>query len=364
NLNENAIDFTLRDINGGQVSLSSFKNKKNLAVIFFKVPGLNSVKALAYWQKVYDKYKNDHEFSMISVYCPRTPQSIPSAEMDDLQKIIEEANVKFPVLIDDGLNIFSKYGVISFPSSMVLDTQGVVKYILPGFPTFGAEKDITKNLKSILGIPEEKIAEKKYVPELDAGRNYKLAIAVLQRGNTTKAMEYLNISIQKDPKYPDPYVLMAKLYSQSNKTDKALENYQKALELDSSDVNTLIDYGLLCMEMGMKDDALLQFKNIIEIAPNKSAEAYFGMGTIYLKNEVYDSALSKVMEAIKLYSQQKDMSIQERLHMTMSYINAAEILLKNKKKKEAIEQYKDALKKYEEITGELIKEEQKSMRAN
>lgn len=283
-LDDPVIEISLRDLNGKQISLAEYKDKKILAVIFFKNPSLRGPNAIAYWQKLYEKYRDSNNFSVISVYCPRTPQGIPSDELNDLQKLIAEKNITYPVLLDEGLNIFSKYGVISLPSSMIVDTKGIVKYIIPGFPTFGAEKDISTNLKKILGIPEEKIIVKKYEPDLDAGRNYKLAVAVMARGNTDKAIDYLNIAVSKDPKYPAPYSLLGNLYTRIKKTDKAMENYQKALELDSEDVETLINYGFLCMDQGMKEDALLQFKNIIEIAPQKSAEAYFGMGTIYLKN--------------------------------------------------------------------------------
>ncbi|MBI5207051.1 MAG: redoxin domain-containing protein [Candidatus Firestonebacteria bacterium] len=364
NVENNAIDFSLNDLNGNKISLGDYKSKKTLAVIFWKHPSLNGPKALAHWQKVFEKYKDSHNFSVISVYCPRTPQGIAGDEMTDLQKVIVENNITFPVLLDEGLNVFSKYGVISLPSSMVVNTDGVVKYILAGFPTFGAERDISINLKRVLGIPEEKVAEKKYEPDLDAGRNYKLAIAVLQRGNIDKAIEYLSVAVQKDPKYPLPYALLGKLYTQTQKTDKAMQNYQKALELDPLDTDTLINYGFLCMDMGMKDDALLQFKNIIELAPQKSAEAYYGMGTIYLKNEVFDSAIVKVQEAIRLYQEQKKISNEELLHLAISYENLAEIHLKTDRKKDALDYYKKALEKYEKISDDLVRESKKSIRAN
>ncbi|MBI5418354.1 redoxin domain-containing protein [Candidatus Poribacteria bacterium] len=364
NVSEKAMEISLKDLNGKQISLSDYKDKKTLAVIFWKNPNLRSPNALAYLQKLYEKYKDSNNLEVISVYCPDVQQGVPSNELDGLQKVIEDKKVTYPVLLDEGLKIFSQYGIITFPSTMILDTNGVVQYIMPGFPTFGAEKDILANLKKILGIPEEKVAAQKYEPDLDAGRNYKLAIAVLQRGNTDKAVDYLNIAVGKDPKYAAPHALLGKIYVQMKKNEKAIESFQKAIELDSEDTDSLIDYGFLCMEMGMKDDALLQFRHILELSPQKAAEAYYGMGTIYLKNEAYDSALLKVKEAIKLYSQQKQISRNELAHFALSYLNLAEIEIKNSNKKEAIEGYKEALKKYDELTKEILKDAEKSVRAN
>ncbi|MBI5207050.1 MAG: redoxin domain-containing protein, partial [Candidatus Firestonebacteria bacterium] len=224
-LGETAPEISLKDMNGVNISTSSFKNKNVLAVIFFKYPSLRGATALAYWQKLYDTYQVTNGLEIVAVYCPQTDEKVTNEELENVKKIIAENKLTFPVLIDEGLAVFGKIGVISLPSSAILDKNGSVNYILAGFPEFGAERDIRINLKKSLGIPEEIIVKKEeYQPKNKADFTLKLALVVSERGNTAKAIEHLLTAIEKDPDYVLAYVTLGKFYMQEGKKEKAIES--------------------------------------------------------------------------------------------------------------------------------------------
>ncbi|MBI4651575.1 tetratricopeptide repeat protein [Candidatus Desantisbacteria bacterium] len=352
---DKALTIVSKTLDGKQINTDEFKQKNTLGVIFWKLGSVRSISALKYLQKTKETYK-DIGFTVISVYCPKESTGISSSEIEEVEKILQENNISIPVLLDEGLKVFNNYGVISLPSIMILDVEGTAKYILGGFPKFGAESDISKNVKKILGIPEEAVAKKKYEPKLPASRNYKLANAVLERGNTDKAIEYLKNAISMDPDYADPYALIGKLYLQNQNKELALENYRKALELDPDNNENMIKYGFLCLEAGMNDDSLLVFKTILEKSPDFTPSAHYGIGSVYMQNQVYDSARSESEKAEILYSQANNLSPHENLYYAQTISNLAEIYSALQEKSKAIEAYKKAGKKYEEILGELVNE--------
>ncbi len=360
---ETASEINLKDFDGKQISTSNFKNKNVLALVFFKYPSLRGPGALSYWQKLYNTYQVSNGLEILAVYCPQSDKGVTSEELEGVKKIISDAGLTFPVLIDEGLNIFGKYGVITLPSTAILDKNGIVQYILTGFPEFGAERDIRINLKKALGIPEEIVVKKEeYIPKNKADFTYKLALVVKQRGNNEKAIEHLQTAITKDPEYALAYGTLGELYVDKGEKEKAIEAFRKALTLDPDNVSILLNYGFLCMDMQKKDDALLQFKNILELDKSKIAEGLYGMGCIYTENKIYDSAKVKLEEAIKLYGGWKNFSIDEKVHFAMSYYNLGEIYSNLKDNKTAIINYQKSFDTYKELTEKLLKE--KRHRAN
>ncbi|MBI5417876.1 tetratricopeptide repeat protein [Candidatus Poribacteria bacterium] len=353
---DKVIPFALKTLDDVKIDIKQFENNNVVGVVFWKLEGARSVPSLKYMQKIADIYSKDFNFITISIYCPKNEAGISSSELEEVKKIINENKISIPVLLDEGLKVFSTYGVISFPSTMILDKEGAAKYVMAGFPKFGAEQDINKNVKKILGIPEEIVAKKKYEPQLAAGRNYKLALAVLDRGNTDKAINYLKTAVEMDPSYPDPYILLGKLYIQAQKKDIALENYRKGLELDPDNIEVLLNYGFLCLEAGMGEDALLIFKTVLEKSPENSSSAHYGIGSIYLNNKMYDSARTEAEQAGALYAVKKLVSY-EKFYYARNTSNLAEIYINLQEKNKAIDAYKNAGKKYEEILVELVKKQ-------
>ena len=49
------------------------------------------------------------------------------------QKIVDKTNVTFPILLDDGQKVSELYSLEAMPSTVVVDRDGVVRYIHRGY---------------------------------------------------------------------------------------------------------------------------------------------------------------------------------------------------------------------------------------
>ncbi len=83
---------------------------------------------------------------------------------------------------------------------------------------------------------------------------------------------------------PDDYdglVQQGNIYMDSHVYPMAVEAYRRALAIDSSDVNVMVDLGASLHAMGDIHGALKMFKEAVKKDPNHSV-AYFNLGIAYL----------------------------------------------------------------------------------
>lgn len=353
----NIPEISAEDIEGKKIQTSAYKGQKTLAIVFWKYPSLRGENALALFQKFHDSYHENFPFEAIAIYVPQQDDQLTEEEMTEVRKILSSNKITFPVIIDKGMEIFNKFGIISFPSFALVNKEGTLIYELPGLPEFFGEKDLTKNIKKALGIKEEEkvIGKAAYTAKNKSNFYLNLAMQVYKKGNTDQAIEHTQTAIQRDPDYAEAYSYLGFLYTQKRDYNKSKEAYIKSLSLDPTRSDTLLTYGFFCMEAGFHDDAYLQFKNIIQTTPEKAAEGYFGLGAIYLMDGVFDSARQHQQKAIELYKTWREFSHEEQIHFAMSYYNLGETELKLGLKKDAIENFKQAFKIYRGIAAAMLK---------
>ncbi|GCL53597.1 tetratricopeptide repeat protein [Microcystis aeruginosa NIES-3806] len=113
------------------------------------------------------------------------------------------------------------------------------------------------------------------------------------------ALDDHNKAIELNPNYAMAYSVRATHYSYQQKSDLALDDYNKAIELNPN-------YGLYYRGRGLNyllqqkyDLALADFNKAIDINPN-DAGAYNNRGNLYSYQQKYDLALSDFNKAIDL----------------------------------------------------------------
>ena len=134
---EKAPDFSLRDTNGKQVSLSDFSGKVVILDFFASwcPPCRQEIPDFIALEKAY----SDKGFSMVGV-------ALVSAQ--DAKDFAGKYGINYPVLIDDG-KVSDAYGPIrSIPTTFVLDKSGKIAKLYIGFrPKSVFEADIKELLK-------------------------------------------------------------------------------------------------------------------------------------------------------------------------------------------------------------------------
>ena len=115
-----------------------------------------------------------------------------------------------------------------------------------------------------------------------------LSILYNEEGDTTRALEVLN-AFPEAARSSKLYAALGYTYEQNKAYKKAIEAYQKSVQLDSDNLDSVRGLAQNLLNDGQTDAALVQFKVIAEADPS-DAQTYMRMAEIYRRNGHYDEA--------------------------------------------------------------------------
>ncbi len=112
-----AVDFQLPDLDGQKISLSDYRG--NVVLINFWATWCPP--CLAEIPEIEASYQARHEegFVVLGVSVEQAPDHIAS--------FVEAAGMSYPVLLDEGGEVFRMYRVPGLPMSVFLDREGVIR---------------------------------------------------------------------------------------------------------------------------------------------------------------------------------------------------------------------------------------------
>ena len=120
-----------------------------------------------------------------------------------------------------------------------------------------------------------------------------------RHGNVIKALEYWNKALEINPKQVNVYKSMALLYMKKGKFDDAVAQFRKALEIQPQLPDVYSNIGHALMMSGRPKEAIEALEKEIQISPN-SGFAYFLLGQAYLQQKEYEKAKENYETAIKI----------------------------------------------------------------
>ena len=124
-------------------------------------------------------------------------------------------------------------------------------------------------------------------------------IAYGEKGDHDRAIADFNKAIELDPKYDEAYYNRGYAYSKKGDHGHALADYNKAIELDPKHAPAYINRGLVYFDKGDFDRAIADYNEAIELDP-KYAKAYYNRGGAYGKKGDHDRAMADFNKAIEL----------------------------------------------------------------
>jgi len=125
-----AADFELKNVDGKMVSMANYKDVKGFIVTFT----CNTCPyAVGYEDRIIalDKKYAAQGYPVIAIM-PNNPDVQPGDSMEAMKQRAKDKGFTFPYLMDDGQNIYPKYGATKTPHVFVLKKTSkgnVVKYI-------------------------------------------------------------------------------------------------------------------------------------------------------------------------------------------------------------------------------------------
>ncbi len=122
-LQESAPDFTLKSLEGPNLRLEEYRGQ--VVLINFWASWCGPCRQeMPILDRLHQRYE-DTGFAVLGVNV--------EGEVAPAKKIVDKTNVTFPVLIDEGQSVSELYELEAMPSTVVVDRDGVVRYVHRGY---------------------------------------------------------------------------------------------------------------------------------------------------------------------------------------------------------------------------------------
>lgn len=119
-------DFTLRNVDGNMVSLSDY-DTEGLVIIF---TCNHCPFAVKYEDRIVDFHKEyaPKGYPVLAIN-PNDPEVQPEDSFEKMQERAEEKNFPFKYVLDEGQEIYPKFGATRTPHVFLLDSERKLRYI-------------------------------------------------------------------------------------------------------------------------------------------------------------------------------------------------------------------------------------------
>lgn len=121
-INEYAPDFELENLAGEKVRLSDYKGKK--VILNFWATWCPPCRVeMPFMQNYYETYKEDANVEILAVNMTKIERG---DKLENIQEFVNENNLTFPILMDQDGEIMDLYRVRAYPTTYILNTEGMI----------------------------------------------------------------------------------------------------------------------------------------------------------------------------------------------------------------------------------------------
>ncbi len=265
---DQALPVQLQDLEGQEHSLAEYRDSKAILLLFWATWSQRSHAELADLAKFHAQY-GDKGLQILAVNVEN--QKIDDEDLRQIRAVLEENEISYPVLIDEGLKTYNEWGVIATPTTAIVSSDGVVTFDLSSYPTSGY-LDMEQAIQKALGlyVEEEKAAEVEpsYVPKREAMLHLGLGRRHAEKGFMTKALPELEKAAVADSGWAEPQMYLGYVHFRMGESEKAGASLEKASLLDPerSEIAWLRGYLLVAEER--VDDAIALLQGIGSSEPS------------------------------------------------------------------------------------------------
>jgi tetratricopeptide (TPR) repeat protein len=128
---------------------------------------------------------------------------------------------------------------------------------------------------------------------------YNLGIVFLQKGQVDKALEDFQSAVEINPNYLEAHSNLGLALLQEGQMDEAVAHFKKASEIAPNSLTTHYNLGVALLKNGELDEAVAQYRKALEINPN-SLETHYNLGLFFFKKRQLDEAITQFLEVLRL----------------------------------------------------------------
>ncbi|MFZ2538094.1 MAG: tetratricopeptide repeat protein, partial [Oscillospiraceae bacterium] len=126
-----------------------------------------------------------------------------------------------------------------------------------------------------------------------------VGVGFLGLGQYEKAIENFQRAIELDPIYAYPWHGLGTVYYYQKNYEKTIEYLRKAIELDPTFTYPWHGLGAVFFMQNNNEEAIEHYQKAIELEPIY-ADAWHGLGSVYFEQENYEEAIKHYQKAIEL----------------------------------------------------------------
>ena len=130
--------------------------------------------------------------------------------------------------------------------------------------------------------------------------------ALYEMGRTDKALEDYDKAIELDPSYAKAYAARGVVFEKIGQVDKAIADFGKAIVLEPLDAQTYNNRGAIFEKMGQFNKAIADYDKVIDLDPDKS-QSYNNRGIVFEKMGQFDKAIANYDRAVGLNPSNADL---------------------------------------------------------
>ena len=266
--------LVVRDMAGADRPLKAqLAGRRGLVVLFWAGWSERSIEEL---QRI-DAAASDmtsHGVAVAAVSVDR--YDVDDAEMKQLRDRVERLHVHVPVFADRGLELFHAYGVVTVPSTAVVDANGMLAFFLFGYSHEQREQlfDAIDAVAGIVRRPSQSSTLPKVAPA--ALRRVQLGRLQLAQGHEEPARSSFEEASKADETFPDPLVELASLALDANDLATARGLLDRAAARRDGDVGVQRERARLAALNGQRAEARAALERLAVNDADAAAVAYLG----------------------------------------------------------------------------------------
>ena len=295
-------DITLKSFKGDEVNLADLKGSPASIIVFWATWSARSISALKEVQKIAEEYgEKGLNVLTVNVNSPKMKYQ----DTQDVTKMKDDLKLSLKVAVDDGYRAYNTFGVVATPSFAVLDSNGTIVHEAASFRKATAD-ELRAEVEVLLGlrerVEEDAVVETAYKPERKSLLYYNLSRNLLSQGNREKAIRKLEDSVEADPKFPAPRVLLGHLLLNERTEDnlaKAEKLFREAIAADPENVSALSGLGEVLLEKDSVDEASEVLEKALALNDTYTP-AVVNMAFALARQGKTDEAKSRFDEAVEL----------------------------------------------------------------